>query len=90
MEKKQLVDKSAELAKENTVVCFVNISEGKATVLLNCSEDTGIDAPELLGRVLSKCGGKGGGRGNFAMGSADEKYAEDITKEIVKILGHNS
>ena len=82
VEKKQMVDKSNLLAVEKTVVCFASLSEGKATVVLNCSKDLGLDASKLLNDVLSKYGGKGGGKANFAMGSAPENDAKEIIENI--------
>jgi alanyl-tRNA synthetase len=86
VEKKQLVDKSASLLKEKTIVCFVNKEEGRATVLLNVSKDLNINAPDLLNKILSKFNGKGGGRDTFAMGSVEEKYSEELIEEIKKII----
>ncbi len=86
VEKMQLVDKSASLLKDDTVVCFVNKSDGKATVLLNCSPSLKLDIPKVLNKALSKFNGKGGGKENFAMGSAEEKYAEDIINSIKEEL----
>ncbi len=86
VEKKQLVDKATSLLKEKTVVCFVNKAEGRATVLLSCSLDLKLNIPEILNKALSKFNGKGGGRDNFAMGAVEEKYSEDIIKEVKEIL----
>lgn len=87
VEKKQLIDKSASLLKEKTVVFFVNKEDGRAMVLFNSSEDLKINAAELLNKVLSKFKGKGGGRNNFAMGSVDEKYVKDVIKELKILIG---
>ena len=87
VEKKQLIEKSASLLKEKTVVFFVNKEDGRAMVLLNTSEDLKINAAELLNEVLSKFKGKGGGRNNFAMGSVEDKYVDDVIKEIKILIG---
>ena len=87
VEKKQLIEKSASLLKEKTVVFFVNKEDGRAMVLFNSSEDLNINAPELLNKVLSKFKGKGGGRNTFAMGSVDEKYVKDVIKELKILIG---
>ena len=87
VEKKQLIDKSSKLAKEKTIVCFLNIIEDKTTVLLNISKDLNIDAPKILNELLAKFNGKGGGRDNFAMGSIDSKFIDKFinsTKEFIK------
>ncbi len=84
VEKKQLIDKSNELLKEKTLVCFVSKKEEKSIVILNRSDDLKIDISELLKRVLGKFNGKGGGRDNFAMGSFDkgnEKAFLDLLKQ---------
>ena len=82
-----MIEKSASLLKEKTVVFFVNKEDGRAMVLLNTSEDLKINAPELLNKVLSKFKGKGGGRNNFAMGSVEEKYVDDVVKELKILIG---
>ncbi len=87
VEKKQLIEKSAALLKEKTVVFFVNKEDGRAMVLFNSSEDLKINAAELLNKVLSKFKGKGGGRNNFAMGSVEEKYVDDVVKELKILIG---
>ncbi len=81
-EKKQLTDKMTSLLKEKTIICFVNKTEGRATVLLSCSLDLKLNIPEILTKALTKFNGKGGGRDNFAMGSIEERYSKDILKEI--------
>jgi alanyl-tRNA synthetase len=86
LEKKQLVDKAAVLVKENTIVFFVNYSEGKATVLLSIHPGLKMNAPELLNKLLLVFNGKGGGRDSFAMGSCDEMSGERIVEEAKKIL----
>jgi len=87
VEKKQLIDKSASLLKEKTVVFFVNKKEDRAMVLLNTSEDLKLNASELLNKVLSKFKGKGGGRNNFAMGSVADNYIDGVLKEIKLAIG---
>lgn len=79
VEKKQLVDKSAELSK-NAIVCFVNLDE-RNTVLLSADQSFGFDIPKLLNKALEKFNGKGGGKGSFAMGSF-EGSPEGFLKEI--------
>lgn len=80
IEKKQLADKSAELLKEKTIICFANKENEKATILLNISKDLGLDAPEILNNTLSKFGGKGGGRDGFAMGSIGSEHCDEFVK----------
>jgi alanyl-tRNA synthetase len=87
VEKKQLVDKSASLMKEKTIVLFLNKEDGRATVLLNISKDLNMNAPELLNKILSKFNGKGGGRDSFAMGSVEEKHINEIINEMKAVLG---
>jgi alanyl-tRNA synthetase len=82
VEKKQLVDKSNELAIDNNIVCFVNKSDDKAMILLNISKDLNINAPELLNQVLVKFNGKGGGRDSFAMGSCQVDEPHKIIDEL--------
>ena len=86
VEKKQLVDKSNELAIDNNVVCFVNKSDDKAMILLNISKDLNINAPELLNQVLVKFNGKGGGRDNFAMGSCQVDNPQKMIDEFKKLI----
>jgi len=65
-------------------VCFVNKLEGKAMVLMNTSKE--FNAPKLLKKAISKFNGKGGGRDNFAMGSVELKYSNNIIDELKQIL----
>jgi alanyl-tRNA synthetase len=82
VDKKQLADKALALLKQNTIICFINKMEGKANVLLSASPDLRLDIPSILTVCLSKFGGKGGGREYMAMGSAEERYSDEILKEI--------
>ncbi|AJF61204.1 TPA: hypothetical protein HA239_04885 [Candidatus Woesearchaeota archaeon] len=84
VEKKQLTDKAISLLKEKTIVCFVNRTGDKAAILLAASEDLKLNTPDLLNKVLSKFGGRGGGRDNFAMGAVDMKDSEKIIDELKK------
>ncbi len=87
IEKKQLVDKSSELLKEKTIICFLNRENERITVLLNISKDLNLNAPELLNKALSKFNGKGGGKDCFAMGSIEKAYSQDFLSELKKIIG---
>ena len=80
LEKKQLAVKAAELLKDNIVVCFINKTAGKATIML--SSAPGLDMPQLLIKVLSRFGGKGGGRDNFASGSFEATHIEEVLAGI--------
>jgi alanyl-tRNA synthetase len=86
IEKKQLVDKAASLIEEKTIVLFVNRAEGRATILISISPDLKINAPELLNRIISDIGGKGGGKDSSAMGSVDEKHADSIIEKAKHII----
>ncbi len=79
IEKKQLVDRSAELSK-NAIVCFINLDE-RNTVLLSADQSFGYDIPKILNKALERFNGKGGGKGSFAMGSF-EGNSEEVLKEI--------
>ncbi|MFH2020685.1 MAG: alanine--tRNA ligase-related protein [archaeon] len=87
VEKKQLVDKSNELAAGNNIVCFISITE-RATVLLNASADLNLNIPDILNKALEKFRGKGGGKGNFAMGSVDVIHANDVITELKSVLSN--
>ena len=53
-------------------------------VLMNTSKE--FNAPKLLKKAISKFNGKGGGRDNFAMGSVELKYSNNIIDELKQIL----
>ena len=86
VEKKQLTDKSNELLKEKTIVCLISTNNDRSTVLLNSSKDLKLDAPTLLNTILSNFDGRGGGRDNFAMGSVESKFKDNVIVEFKKEL----
>ncbi|MEM4397477.1 MAG: DHHA1 domain-containing protein [Candidatus Woesearchaeota archaeon] len=84
IEKKQLIDKANELKENNeAIICFINKTDKeKAEILLTASDNLNINIPELLKKSIEKYNGKGGGKGNIAMGSFDSKYVDEIIKKI--------
>ncbi len=94
LEKKQLIDKSAEIIKKSqdkkAAACFINKIGDRAIVVLSASP--GIDSPNLLKKALSKFNGKGGGKNNFAMGSIGidnfdyKSISDNFIKELKKLI----
>ena len=78
VEKKQLIDKSTELLKGKTIVCFISVEGERATIIFNSSQDLKLNAPEFLNKVLAKFDGKGGGRDSYAMGSLEAEKTEEF------------
>jgi len=88
-DQKQITQIAGRLSEDaKTIVAIANRQEGRTTLTLMASADLNIDAPKLLKETLAKFSGKGGGRGQFATGSAEAGAEEVITalKEKVMVL----
>lgn len=82
VDRKQIFEASEKLLSERTAVLFVNVMGGRAEAALNLSLDLDVDALKVLLPVLSKYGGKGGGKVSFATGCVEEKYAQEVLSGI--------
>jgi alanyl-tRNA synthetase len=86
LDRKRLIDISNSGLKEKTVVLLLNTDEEKASAMLTCSADLGLDVPRILTSSLAMFGGKGGGRDRFAQGSVEKKHVQGLIEEIEKNL----
>jgi alanyl-tRNA synthetase len=81
-----IMKRSGEIIKqENTVILFVN-TNSRATIVLACNERLQLDCNTILKSILTKFGGKGGGKSNFATGSVEREKAEDTFNALCKEL----
>lgn len=81
---KRLMKKVGELTEQQTkaVVLVANLTED-ATVILARSKDVGFDAGVLLRSVLSKYGGRGGGRPEFASGRVERSKVDAVFQDLL-------
>ncbi len=56
---------------------FLGVTENPPSVLLAASQDSGVQAGDLLKRALNAAGGRGGGNASLAQGSVPSKEALD-------------
>ncbi len=69
---KKLMKRTDELIETpSTIVLVANISD-KSTIIFSRSSDLTFDSGQILKKVISKYGGKGGGNINFASGNIQE------------------
>ncbi|MEI7474280.1 MAG: alanine--tRNA ligase [bacterium] len=71
---KQTVEQIADKLGESIVV-FASVNEDKISIIAKVSNDfmtKGINAGKIVNEVASDCGGKGGGRPNFAQAGAKD------------------
>lgn len=86
---KRLMKKAGELISQSkVVVLFANITED-AIVIFARSLDLGFDSGEVLRRVLSRHGGRGGGRPEFASGSVEKARVEQVFSDVLEIIFPN-
>ncbi|MFQ6135250.1 MAG: DHHA1 domain-containing protein [Nitrososphaerales archaeon] len=83
LDAKKLMKKAGELiGRSAVVVLFANITED-ATVIFARSSDLSFDSGVVLKRVLSRYGGRGGGRPEFASGSVDRSKVEEVFRSVL-------
>ncbi|MEM3084760.1 MAG: DHHA1 domain-containing protein [Nitrososphaerales archaeon] len=81
-----LMKKAGEIInQDNTLVLFANTNE-RTTIVLARSEKLNIDCNAMLRSILTKFGGKGGGKANFATGYVENEKAEDVVHALHKEL----
>lgn len=78
LEHKQLVERAHSLLKPKSLVCLLNRTEKNTQALLMASEDLVIDLAKILNNILTPLGGKGGGRGNVAMGGCPAARTDEV------------
>lgn len=83
---KQAVEKSADKLGESIVV-LASVNEDKISIIAKVSNlfvDKGINAGKLVNEIASACGGKGGGRPNFAQAGAKDSTNLSEVLETMK------
>ena len=81
-----LMKRAGEIIKKlDTIVIFINAND-KGTVLLACNDKLQINCNSILKSALSRFGGKGGGKPNFATGSVSNDKVHDIFDALLKDL----
>jgi alanyl-tRNA synthetase len=87
VDRKILADMAGLLIKqERCVVLFANEEEERSFFILARSKDVGIDVSLLLTEVLSRHDGRGGGRHEFAQGSARGEAYGVLLEEVREAL----
>ena len=67
---------------------FLVMAQSPPAILLAASPDSGIDAGDLLKRVLSEAGGRGGGNRTLAQGSLPSEQAlAEVAARLARELG---
>jgi len=81
-----LMKKAGEIIKKpETIVVFIN-ANNNGSVLLACNDKLQVNCSSILKSVLSKFGGKGGGKPNFATGSVSKEKVHEILGPLLKEL----
>lgn len=86
LEQRQLVDRAHSLLKPKSLVCLINRAERNAQVLLMASDDLALGLAEMLNDVLAPLGGRGGGRGNVAMGGLPAAHTDEVLPALRSFL----
>lgn len=86
LDDRTLLKRAGEIIrKPDTVVVFINVND-RATVVFARSENLRVDCNSILRSVLSKYGGGGGGRPNFANGSLPKERAREALDALLQSL----
>lgn len=81
-----IMKKAGEIIKQpNTLVAFANIGDS-GIIVLACNDKLQINCDSILKSALSRFGGKGGGKLNFATGSVPKDKVHDIFDTLLKDL----
>ncbi len=83
---KEMTEKTADKLG-NSVVLIASEAQGKISILAKVSENfvqKGVNAGQLVNEIAQKCGGKGGGRPNFAQAGAKDSAGLDAALEELK------
>lgn len=83
---KETVEKIADKLG-NSIVVLASVTDGKISILAKISDNfvqNGVNAGQLVNEIAQKCGGKGGGRPNFAQAGADDVTGLDPALENTK------
>lgn len=83
---KEMVEKASDKLGSGIVV-LASVSEGKISVISKVSDNfvqKGVNAGQIVNEIAQKCGGKGGGRPNFAQAGASDATQLDAALEELK------
>ena len=87
VDRKIIADKAGDLIRgKGCTVLFASREEEKTFYVLAHSSDIDFDASFLLSNVLSRHEGRGGGRHEFAQGSAREEAYEELLSEVKRSI----
>jgi alanyl-tRNA synthetase len=81
---RSVLSDAAEMYKKSGSVCIL-ISAGESASVIISSGTEKIDCNDVLSKILTKYGGRGGGKSDFAQGGvADVALAEEVFSELMK------
>ena len=81
---RSVLSEAAEMYKDGGNIC-VFVTAGETASIIVSSGTAKIDCRDVLSKVLTKFGGKGGGKPDFAQGGvADPTRSEEVFNDIVK------
>jgi len=91
IDRKILIKKAGELIEQSKTFLVLFLIDDGIFVICGRSKDMDYDVRNLLNSILTRFGGRGGGRENFAQGggSLSENYEgtiKEIEKEVEKII----
>ena len=83
---KEMVEKTADKLG-NSIVLIASATEDKISIISKVSDNftqKGVNAGQLVNEIAQKCGGKGGGRPNFAQAGGRDSSQLDAALEALK------
>jgi len=82
--------KVGEVIKSNSTIAigsnFKGSDESRTVILARSNDLEGLNCANMLAKILTRYGGRGGGKSNFAMGTAGKAESGEISKAIIEEL----
>lgn len=81
---KKIMKRAGELIENPAVIVLIANIDTVPTIIFSRSSDLTFNSDQILKKVLTQYGGKGGGRPNFASGNVRESVISEVFQSILK------
>lgn len=86
LDRKQVMERANEMVSEGGSIAALVCQDERTFLILACSSDVKLDCIGILNSVLSRHGGRGGGKPNFASGGTSGQVDTSVLLDEIHVM----